>query len=106
MRENKYHYNYSADFCERYDLTGEEAAKILKNEMDIAKKHNRAVILTGKLPEKQSFFDAYTPKELSADFTWIHTCPQEILGIDEDEPQEGKFYISIFTGNAKSAEVL
>lgn len=102
MRENKYHYNYSTDFCERYDLTGEEAAEIIKNEMDIAKKQNHSVILTGKFPENQSFFDAYTPDELSHNFTWIHISAQEILGFDEDEPQEGNFYISTFTGLSQS----
>ena len=103
MKENKYHYNYSTDFCERYDLTKEEAAEIIKNEMDSAKKHNRSVILTGKFPERESFFDAFTPDELSHNFTWIHMCAQELLNFDDDTPQEGMFYISTFASTAKEA---
>ena len=106
MRENKYHYNYSTDFCERYDLTGEEVAEIIKNEMDSAKEHNRSVILTGKIPENESFFDAFTPDEMSHDFTWIHMCAQEIMDFDDDTPQEGKFYISTFTSTVKEAGML
>lgn len=106
MRENKYHYNYSTDFCERYDLTGEEAAEFIKNEMDAARKNNRAVILTGKFPENESFFDAHTSDELSHNFVWIHICAQELLGFDDDTPQEGKFYISTFTGLATDAAML
>ena len=106
MKENKYHYNYSTDFCERYDLTREETAEIIKNEMDSAKEHNRSVILTGKFPEHESFFDAFTPDEMSHDFTWIHMCAQEIMDFDDDTPQECKFYISIITSTAKEAGVL
>ena len=102
MKENKYHYTYSTDFCERYDLTGEEATKFIKNEMDIALKNNRAVILTGKFPEKESFFDAFTPDEMSHNFTWIHMCAQEILEFDDNTPQEGKFYVSTFTTLAQN----
>ena len=105
MKENTYHYTYSTAFCERYDLTGEEAAQFIKSEMDSAKKHNRAVILTGKFPERESFFDAFTPDELSHNFTWIHMCAQELLEFD-DAPQEGKFYVSTFTSTAKEAGVL
>lgn len=106
MQENKFHYNYNANFCERYDLTKQEAAAILKEEMDAARENNRAVILTGKFPENESFFNAYTSDELSHNFVWIHICAQELLGFDDDEPQEGKFYISTFTGLATDAAML
>lgn len=96
MKENKLHYNYATTVHERYDLTRDEAISIIKSEEKRAKENNRAVILTGKDKEKQSFFDAYTQGEISHNFTWIHFCPQEILEFDEED-QKGKYYVMIMT---------
>ncbi|MBO5733843.1 MAG: hypothetical protein J6R66_02990 [Clostridia bacterium] len=105
MKESRFHYFYSTEFCERYDLTGVEAAKVLKDEMNFARKNNRAVILTGKFSEEKHFFSAYSADKLTHNFVWIHISSQELLGFDDDTPQEGKFYISTFTGNEKELNI-
>ena len=96
MKKQKYHYTYSTDFCEYYDLTKQEGAKLLKDEMQKAKKKNYAVVLTGKLAG-EAIFSAYTTDAPSPNYTWIHMCNQEILGLDDGEPQEGKFYLMTLT---------
>jgi len=67
-----------------YDLTREEGSKIVMRESNTAKENNHALIITGKDEEKKSFFDAYSSKKLSKNFTWIHFCPQKILEFDEE----------------------
>ena len=100
MKKQKFNFTYSTDFCEYCDLTQQEAAKILKDEMQKAKKKKQAVVLTGKL-DGEAIFSAYTAEELSPNYTWIHMCNQELLGLDDGKPQEGKFYIMTLTNTAK-----
>jgi len=100
MKKQKYHYNYSTDFCEYYDLTNQEAAKILKDEMQKAKKKNHAVVLTGKM-EGEAIFSAHSAEEPSQNYTWIHMCNQEVLGFDDDAPQEGKFYLMTLSNTVR-----
>ena len=59
-------------------------------------KRNHVLILTSKGHENKSFFDAFTPEELSHNFTWIHFCPQEILNFEDDTQQEEKYYVMVF----------
>ena len=101
MTKKLLHYTYDTTVREIYDLTKEEASKILEEEKNVANEKNHALILTSKGCENKSFFDAFTPEELSRNYTWIHFCPQEILGFDEDTPQAGKYYIMIFEGVVK-----
>lgn len=101
MIENILHYNYDTTVREIYDLTHNEAFKVIDDEKESANEKNHALILTGKGYENKSFFDAYSAKELTQNFTWIHFCPQEILNFDEDTPQEGKYYLMVFEGVAK-----
>ena len=103
MTQNKLHYNYDTTVREIYDLTKEEASKILEEEKNVANEKNHALILTGKGYENKSFFDAFTPDELSHNCTWIHFCPQDILGFDEDTPQVGKYYILVLESIVKKA---
>lgn len=101
MTENLLHYNYDTTVREIYDLTKEEASKILEEERVCANEKNHALILTSKGCENKSFFDAFASDELSHNYTWIHFCPQNILGFDDDAPQEGKYYIMVFESVVK-----
>ena len=96
MTKNTLHYNYNATVREIYDLTREEASKILEEEKEYANQKNHALILTSKGYENKSFFDAFTPDELTHNFTWIHACPQEILNFDDDTPQDEKYYVMVY----------
>jgi len=101
MVENILRYNYDVKVCEKYYMTKEEALAVIREEMKAAQKKNHAVILTGKLKEDVSFFDAFTAEKISHNFTWIHSCPQEILKFDDKQPQEGNHYVMIFEGLVK-----
>ena len=103
MTENLLHYIYDTTVREIYDLTKEEASKILEEEKNTAKGKNHALILTGKGYENKSFFDAFTPAEISRNYTWIHFCPQKILNFDDDAPQKDKYYILVFESVVKES---
>ena len=96
MKENIMHYNYQTTVHEMYDLSRDEAIALVMSEGNKAKEKNYALIMTGKDEEKKGFFDAFTSNKISHNFTWIHFCPQEILGFDKDN-QNGKYYILIMT---------
>ena len=96
MKENIMHYNYQTTVHEMYDLSRDEAIALVMSEGNKAKEKNYALIMTGKDEEKKSFFDAFTSNKISHNFTWIHFCPQEVLGFDE-ENQEGKYYVLTMT---------
>jgi len=100
MKETILHYNYATEVCERYDMTKEEALAFIEAESESAKMKNFALILTGKGYDNQSFFDACTAEKISQNFTWIHFCPQEILGFDDEESQEEKYYVLTFSAQA------
>lgn len=100
MTKKLLHYTYDTTVREIYDLTKEEASKILEEEKNVANEKNHALILTSKGYENKSFFDAFTPDELSHNYTWIHFCPQNILGFDDDT-QEGKYYIMVLESVVK-----
>ena len=95
MTKNTLHYNYNATVREIYDLTKEKALSIIEKEKNKAREKHHALILTSKGYENNSFFDAFTPDELTHSFTWIHFCPQEILNFDDDTPQDEKYYILV-----------
>ena len=101
MKKQKFNFTYSTEFCEYYDLTKQEAAKLLKDEMQKAKENNYALVLTGKWADGETIFSASTPDELSPNYTWIHMCDQELLGFDDGTPQEGKHYLMTLTNTAK-----
>ena len=101
MTERTLNYNYDITFCERYYMTNEEALTLIEKEQKRAYNKNHALILTGKGYENKSFFDAFASKKLSHNFTWIHSCPQEILNFDDDECQEGYYYVSVMEGIIK-----
>ena len=96
MTKNILHYNYTTTVREMYDLTKEEASKILEEEKRVANEKNHALILTSKGYENKSFFDAFTPEELSHNFTWIHFCPQSVLNFSDDTPQDEKYYVMVY----------
>lgn len=96
MTKNILHYNYNATVREIYDLTREEALTLILHEQNQAKLKNHAVILTSKNCDEKSGFDAYVAEKLTRNFTWIHFCPQSVLNLKEDAPQEDKFYVIIF----------
>ena len=96
MTKNLLHYNYATTVREIYDLTKEEASKILEEEKRVANEKNHALILTSKGYENKSFFDAFTPEELSHNFTWIHFCPQSVLNFDDNTPQDEKYYVMVY----------
>jgi len=98
MVENTFHYNYDVKFCEKYYLTRNEAIDAIREARESAKIKSHAVIMTGTTSDKSGLFDAYTADKLSHNFTWIHFCPQEILNFDDDEPQEGNYYVMTFEG--------
>ncbi len=100
MKENKLHYNYETEVCEKYDMTLEEALAVVEEEKNKANQKSHAIIFTGKEKERRSFFEAFASGTLSRNFTWIHFCPQEILGFDEED-QAGKYYVMIMTANEK-----
>ena len=101
MTENLLRYNYDITVKEKYYMTQEEMFEVLAEEQRNAQDKNHALILTSKGYENRSFFDAFTTEKLSHDFTWIHFCPQEILKFDDEEPQEGNYYISVMEGTVK-----
>ena len=97
MKENRLHYNYSTDVCERYDLTKEEASEILKEQFITAQKNGYSIILTGKWSEDKPFFEAHTFNPSKHDYVWIHLCAQKLLNFDDDTPQDKLFYIITLT---------
>lgn len=101
MTERTLNYNYDVTVNERYYMKQEEAVAFVEAEQKKAFEKNHALIMTGKGYENRSFFDAFTAKRLSHNFTWIHFCPQEILNFDDEEPQEGNYYISVMEGTVK-----
>jgi len=100
MQETILRYTYATEVRERYDMTEEEAFAFIESEGENAKKKNSALILTGKGFENKSFFDVCAAEKISQNFTWIHFCPQEILGFDDAESQEGKYYVLTFCAQA------
>lgn len=98
MTENTLNYNYDVSFCERYYLTNQEAFALIEKEQNKALNASHALILTGKSYGSRSFFDAFSSKKLSHNFTWIHFCPQEILKFDDDKSQKGCYYVSVMKG--------
>ncbi len=101
MTETLLHYNYDITVKEKYYMTQEEMFEELEEEQRNAQDKNYALILTSKGHNNMSYFDAFTARELSHNFTWIHFCPQEILNFDDKEIQEGNYYISVMEGTLK-----
>ncbi len=101
MTENVLRYNYDITFKERYYITKKDAFTILSEEQKNAQDKNHALILTGKGYNNMSYFDAFSAEKLTHNFTWIHFCPQEVLNFDDEESQEGYYYISVMEGIAK-----
>ena len=101
MKKQKLNFTYNTEFCEYYDLTKQEAAKILKDEMQKAKENNYALVLTGKWADGETVFSASAPETLSPNYTWIHMCSQELLEFDDDTPQEEKQYLMVLTNTVK-----
>lgn len=105
MTENILNYNYDITFTERYYMTQEEVFAFMEAEQKKAQDKNHALILTSKGYNNMSYFDAFTAEKLSHNFTWIHFCPQEILNFDDEEPQEGNYYISVMEGILKKIKI-
>lgn len=101
MTEKTLNYNYDISFCERYYMTNREAFALIEKEQKKAYNKGHALILTGKSYGNRSFFDAFSSKKLSHNFTWIHLCPQEILNFDDDKIQKDYYYISVMKGIVK-----
>ena len=101
MTEKTLNYNYDISFYEQYYMTKQEAFALIEKEQKKAQFTSQALILTGKSYENKSFFDAFSSKKLSHNFTWIHFCPQEILKFDDDKIQKGYYYVSLMKGILK-----
>ena len=105
MTEKILNYNYDITVKEKYYMTQEEAFAFMEAEQKKAQDKNHALILTSKGYHNKSFFDAFTARKLSHNFTWIHFCPQETLNFDDTESQEGNYYVSVMEGILKKIKI-